>query len=51
MYQFLNKFSIEERKVICLFLEFYSVLTQKSKYNDFKDRLQVYIGDLTYNER
>lgn len=51
IYQFLNKFSIDERKVICLFLEFYSALTQKSKYNDFKDRLQAYIEDLTYNER
>ena len=51
IYQFLNKFSIDERKVICLFLEFYSALTQKSKYNDFKDKLQAYIEDLTYNER
>ena len=51
IYQFLNKFSIDERKVICLFLEFYASLTKKELYNNFKDRLMVYIEDLTYKER
>lgn len=51
IYKFLNNYSIDERKVICLFLELYSALTQKSKYNDFKNRLEIYVKDLKYSER
>ena len=51
VYQFLNKFSIDERKAICLFLEFYAALTKKDIYNNFKDRLQTYIEDLSYKDR
>ena len=51
IYQFLNNFSIDERKAICLFLEFYAALTKKDIYNIFKDRLQIYIEDLTYKDR
>ena len=51
VYQFLNNFSIDERKAICLFLELYASLTKKELYNNFKDRLQIYIEDLLYKDR
>ena len=51
IYQFLNYFSLDERKIICLFLEFYAALNQSTRYNDFKNKLQAYVEDLTYNER
>ena len=51
VYQFLNNFSIDERKAICLFLELYAALKNRDIYNSFKDRLQSYVEDLTYNDR
>ena len=51
VYQFLNNFSIDERKAICLFLELYAALKNRDIYNNFKERLQSYVEDLTYNDR
>ena len=51
IFKFLNEFSIEERKVICLFLDFYSLLTGKQEYKEYKEKLESYNKDLTYNER
>ena len=51
IFKFLNEFSIEERKVICLFLDFYSLLTGKPEYKEYKEKLEVYNKDLSYNER
>ena len=51
VYKFLNNFSIDERKAICLFLELYAALKNRDIYNSFKDRLQSYVEDLTYNDR
>ena len=51
IFKFLNNFSIEERKVICLFLEFYSLLTGKNEYKEYKAKLEVYNKDLSHKER
>jgi hypothetical protein len=51
LFKFLNNFSIEERKVICIFLEFYSLLTGKNEYKDYKESLEKYNKDLSHNER
>ena len=51
IFKFLNEFSIEERKVICLFLDFYSLLTGKQEYKEYKEKLESYNKDLSYNER
>ena len=51
IFKFLNEFVIEERKVICLFLDFYSLLTGKQEYKEYKEKLESYNKDLTYNER
>ena len=51
LFKFLNNFSIEERKVICIFLEFYSLLTGKSEYKEYKESLEKYNKDLSHNER
>ena len=51
IFKFLNEFSIEERKVICLFLDFYSLLTGKPEFKEYKEKLEVYNKDLSYNER
>ena len=51
IFKFLNNFSLEERKVICYFLEVYAVLTGKEKYNEYKKQLEVYTEDLNYAER
>ena len=51
IFNFLNKFSIEERKVICMFLEFYSLLKGKKEYKEFKEKLEIYNKDLNHTER
>ena len=51
IYRFINDFSIEERNVLCLFLEFYSMLTKQEKYKEYKDTLLKYTNDLNYQER
>ena len=51
IFKFLNNFSIEERKVICIFLEFYSILTGKNEYKEYKENLEMYNKDLSHNER
>ena len=51
IFSFLNKFSLEERKIICIFLQYYSLLKEDNKYNEYKERLDNYNKDLNYNER
>ena len=51
IFKFLNNFSLEERKVICIFLEFYSFLTGKNEYKEYKEKLEIYNEDLSHNER
>ena len=51
IFKFLNNFSIEERRVICIFLEFYSLLTGKNEYKEYKNKLEIYNKDLSYKER
>ena len=51
IYQFTNNFTDKERKLICIFLELYSIITRNNRYNDFKDELINYLEDLTYTER
>ena len=51
VFHYLNDFSLEERKIICYFLELYAALTKKEKYNDCKKGLEIYCEDLPYNER
>ena len=51
IYQFTNNFTDKERKLICIFLELYSIITKNNRYNDFKEELTNYLEDLTYTER
>ena len=51
VFKFLNTFSYEERKVICLLLELYSLLQGNGKYLEYKSKLEKYNIDLGYNER
>ena len=51
LFKFLNNFSLEERKSVCILLEFYALLTGKNEYKEFKEKLEVYNKDLSYNER
>ena len=51
VYKFLNNFSYEERKVICLLLELYSLLQGNGKYLEYKAKLEKYNVDLGYIER
>ena len=51
IYKFTNNFTDKERKTICVFLELYSLITKKNRYNDFKDELNNYLEDLTYSQR
>jgi hypothetical protein len=51
IYKFTNNFTDKERKTICVFLELYSLITKKNRYNEFKDELNNYLEDLSYNQR
>ena len=51
IFQFLSYFSYEERKIICLLLELYSLLQGNDKYKEYKAKLEKYNIDLSYNER
>jgi len=51
IYKFTNNFSDKERKLICVFLELYSLITKNNKYNNFKEELNNYLEDLSYNQR
>jgi len=51
IYKFTNNFTDKERKTICVFLELYSLITKKNRYNDFKEELNNYLEDLSYNQR
>ena len=51
IFEFLHKFSFEERKAICSFLEFYALLTGKNDYKTYKEKLELYNKDLNHNER
>ena len=51
IFKFLNNFSLEERKAICYILEFYSLLTGKSEYKEYKENLEKYNEDLSYDQR
>ena len=51
IYKFTNNFSDKERKLICIFLELYSIITKNNRYNEFKEDLNNYLEDLTYTER
>ena len=51
IFAFLHKFSFEERKAICSFLEFYALLTGKNDYKTYKEKLELYNKDLNHNER
>ena len=51
VFKFLNTFSYEERKVICLLLELYSLLQGNGKYLEYKSKLEKYNIDLGYIER
>ena len=51
IFKFLSNFSFEERKIICLLLELYSLLQGNDKYIEYKAQLEKYNEDLHYNER
>ena len=51
IYKFTSNFSDKERKIICLFLELYSIITKNKSYNEFNEDLQNYLTDLPYEER
>ena len=51
IFKFLSYFSYEERKIICLLLELYSLLQGNDKYKEYKAKLEKYNIDLSYNER
>jgi hypothetical protein len=51
IFQFLSYFSYEERKIVCLLLELYSLLQGNDKYKEYKAKLEKYNIDLSYNER
>ena len=51
IYKFTTSFSDKERKIICLFLELYAIISKNNSYNEFKEDLQNYLTDLTYEER
>ena len=51
IYKFTNSFTDKERKLICVFLELYSLITKNNKYNNFKEELNNYLEDLSYTQR
>ena len=51
IYKFTSSFSDKERKLICVFLELFSIITKNNKYNNFKEELNNYLEDLSYTQR
>ena len=51
IFKFLNNFSSEERRIIGKFLQFYALLQENNKYNEYQQNLEIYNKDLNYKER